>query len=82
MTEPSLVAQGLELMAFGMGTVFAFLTILVFITSFMSKLVTKLTPEEVAAPAPAAAGPQTQGVDLGGRRIIKTAVKEHRARQK
>ena len=82
MTEPSLVAQGLELMAFGMGTVFAFLTILVFITSFMSKLVTKLTPEEVATPAPAAAGPQTQGVDPQLLKVLSAAVKEHRARQK
>lgn len=82
MTEPSLVAQGLELMAFGMGTVFAFLTILVFITSLMSKLVTKFTPEEVAVPAPAAPALQTQGVDPQLLKVLSAAVKEHRARQK
>ena len=42
MSEPSLVAQGLELMVFGMGVVFVFLTMLVFVTGFMSKLVNKL----------------------------------------
>lgn len=81
MTEPSLVAQGLELMAFGMGTVFAFLTILVFITSLMSKLVTKFTPEVVVVPVAAPTAP-SQGVDPQLLKVLSAAVKEHRARQK
>ncbi|GGY43834.1 hypothetical protein GCM10011297_15890 [Bacterioplanes sanyensis] len=81
MTEPSLVSQGLELMVFGMGVVFVFLTMLVFVTTFMSKLVNKLAPEPevVAAPAPAASAP---GVDPQLLKVLSAAVKEHRARQK
>lgn len=82
MSEPSLVVQGLELMAFGMGTVFAFLTILVFITGLMSKLVTKFTPEEVVVPATAVPTARSQGVDPQLLKVLSTAVKEHRARQK
>jgi len=44
----SLISQGLSLMVFGMGFVFVFLTLLVGVTTLMSKLVTKFEPE--AAP--------------------------------
>lgn len=83
MSEPGLVTQGLELMIFGMATVFVFLTMLVFITDQMSKLVSKFAPEEevVVAPKPAAA-PQTQGVDPQLLKVLSAAVKEHRSRQK
>ncbi|MBM96590.1 MAG: oxaloacetate decarboxylase [Oceanospirillaceae bacterium] len=84
MSEPGLVTQGLELMIFGMATVFVFLTMLVFITDQMSKLVSKYAPEEevVAAPKPVAAAPQTQGVDPQLLKVLSAAVKEHRSRQK
>lgn len=84
MAEHSLVAQGLELMILGMGVVFVFLTMLVFVTGFMSKLVNKLAPE-VEAPAPVArrpAAPATAGVDPQLLKVLSAAVKEHRARQK
>ena len=62
MSEPSLVSQGLELMIFGMGVVFVFLTMLVFVTGFMSKLVNKLAPEQEVVAAPVrAAKPQGCG---------------------
>ena len=54
MAETSLVSQGVELMIFGMGVVFVFLTMLVFVTGFMSALINKIAPEVKAAPAPAA----------------------------
>lgn len=38
----NLVSQGFSLMAFGMGFVFIFLTLLVMVTSLMSKVVRKL----------------------------------------
>lgn len=41
-----LLAAGVELMLIGMGTVFVFLTILVFATMLMSFLVQKLMPSE------------------------------------
>ncbi|MDP2506234.1 MULTISPECIES: OadG family protein [unclassified Oceanobacter] len=82
MSEPGLVTQGLELMFFGMGTVFVFLTMLVFVTGFMSKLVNKYAPEEVVVPTPAKKRPQSQGVDPQLLKVLSAAVKEHRARQK
>lgn len=39
-----LLSEGLELMIFGMGFVFVFLTLLVFMTGLMSKLATKYAP--------------------------------------
>ncbi|WP_221799335.1 OadG family protein [Oceanobacter mangrovi] len=83
MSEPGLVTQGLELMVFGMGTVFVFLTMLVFVTGYMSKLVSKYAPEEAPVPAPSRkpAAPQ-QGVDPQLLKVLAAAVKEHRARQK
>ncbi|WP_419813340.1 OadG family protein [Bacterioplanoides sp.] len=81
MTEPSLVSQGLELMVFGMGVVFVFLTMLVFVTSAMSKLVNKIAPEPEVVATPAAPAAPTQGVDPVLLKVLAAAVKEHRARQ-
>lgn len=76
-----LVSSGLELMAFGMGTVFTFLVILIFATSLMSKIVNKFAPEPVVVPQPAVTAP-TQGVDPQLLKVLAAAVKEHRTRQK
>lgn len=46
----NLLSEGLNLLVFGMGFVFVFLTLLVISTGFMSKLVNKYMP----APAPQA----------------------------
>ena len=43
--ESQLFQGGLELMAFGMGTVFVFLTLLVLVTASMSWLVQRFAPE-------------------------------------
>jgi len=40
----NLLSEGIELMLFGMGFVFVFLTLLVFVTGLMSKLVMKYAP--------------------------------------
>lgn len=50
METNNLINEGLNLMLFGMGFVFVFLTLLVFATGLMSHLVTRYIPE----PAPAA----------------------------
>ena len=39
-----LISEGLNLALYGMGTVFVFLTMLVFVTMFMSWLVLKFSP--------------------------------------
>lgn len=41
----SLVSQGINLAIFGMGTVFVFLTVLIFATHFMSYLVARFSLE-------------------------------------
>ncbi len=45
------VNNGLILLVIGMGTVFLFLTLLVFTTKFMSSIITRYFPEK-ASPAP------------------------------
>lgn len=47
--EGDLLEQGLELMLAGMGTVFVFLTVLVFATTGMSALVRRFQPVEAGA---------------------------------
>ncbi len=57
--EGSLLSQGLNLMLIGMGTVFMFLTLLVFATRAMSAIAIRLQPDIPAPDAtvdPAAAG--------------------------
>jgi oxaloacetate decarboxylase gamma subunit len=76
-----LVSDGLGLMAFGMGTVFVFLIILIFATTIMSFVVQKFFPEAAPAPVKAASAP-AQGVDPQLLKVLSAAVKEHRARQK
>ena len=44
--EATLVQQGLELMLFGMATVFCFLALLVLLTLFMSMLIRHFSPSE------------------------------------
>jgi oxaloacetate decarboxylase gamma subunit len=76
-----LVSSGLELMAFGMGTVFSFLVLLIFATTLMSKVVNKFAPEPAVVPQAAITAP-TQGVDPQLLKVLAAAVKEHRTRQK
>ena len=76
-----IVADGLGLSAFGMGTVFTFLIVLIFATTIMSKLVTKYFPDAPAAPAKKTVVP-SQGVDPQLLKVLAAAVKEHRSRQK
>lgn len=68
--EVDLIQQGLQLMVAGMGTVFVFLTALVFATTAMSALVRRLTPEPVAI----------DGVTDEEVAAIGAAIAEHRRR--
>jgi len=47
MMESSLIDRGLDLMLFGMGTVFVFLTVLIFATTAMSAIITRWFPEKI-----------------------------------
>ena len=49
--DSTLISQGLDLMLYGMGTVFTFLTLLVGVTTLMSKIVNGLIIEQPEIPA-------------------------------
>lgn len=73
----SLVAQGVDLMIYGMGTVFVFLILLVFAVVALSAAVRRWLPEPVsAAPPPQATG--SAPVDDRLRAIIQAAIDRHR----
>ncbi|MFT6916926.1 MAG: oxaloacetate decarboxylase gamma subunit [Motiliproteus sp.] len=83
MESNNLINEGLNLMMFGMGFVFVFLTLLVFVTGFMSHLVTRYLPE----PAPVAAKSRRQAAapasgtdDKQLVAVISAAIKKHRSR--
>ena len=74
-----LIAQGLDLMLYGMGTVFTFLTLLVLITSSMSALVNRIATEEaVAEPAPSGGN---NAVEPRLATVIQAAIDQHRGRK-
>jgi oxaloacetate decarboxylase (Na+ extruding) subunit gamma len=74
-----LISEGLNLMLLGMGTVFVFLTILVFVTSIMSALVQKygaVQPTDLNDPG--AAGQLDEATLFA---VITAAIHAHRSKQ-
>lgn len=84
--QETLIDQGISLMIYGMGTVFVFLTILVFATGLMSKLVRLINKGETNAAdsiAEANSPLQTSGgtqPDSNTLEAIKQAISLHRQR--
>jgi len=79
----SIIDQGFNLMLFGMGTVFVFLTILIFATNSMSTIITRYFPEKAVTTSPKKkkmAAPQATSVPTQTLNIIKAAVELHRNR--
>lgn len=77
----ALMSQGLELMLVGMGVVFAFLIVLVGITTMMSALVQRFGEEPAAPVATPAATPVAAASDIPSAAVIKAiekAVRQHR----
>ena len=80
MSEVTLIEQGLDLMLYGMGTVFIFLTLLVIVTTLMSLIVQRWLPDDDFEIAPS---PNTNfGVDERVAAVIQTALAQHRCRHK
>ncbi len=75
---PTIMQQGFDLMLFGMGTVFVFLTLLIIAVTIMSAFIAKYLPpmpEPEKAPAPV----PTAGVnDPKLIAIIQAAIEQHR----
>ena len=82
--QDTLIDQGLNLMLFGMGTVFVFLTILVFATTLMSTLVNRFAPVAKVGQAPTQTPPTatatTPTVSPNIVSAIEKAVAAHRQR--
>ncbi|WP_188150663.1 OadG family protein [Teredinibacter waterburyi] len=74
--------EGFDLLLYGMGTVFVFLTLLVLATTLMSKIVTRFFPEApIVLPEPAVMNAHAESVDSRTLAIIKSAIQVHRAKQ-
>jgi len=77
------MVSGLELMALGMGIVFSFLILLVFVLKAMSALAAKLAPAELELPQqtsrPVAQKKSADGEVIA---VISAAVKKFRSSQK
>ncbi len=79
--EITLINQGLSLMLFGMGVVFAFLTLLVVATNTMSYTIQRWFPEkELPVPTPKKISQKSGSVSPLTLEIIQTAIDQHRKR--
>lgn len=82
--QETLLQQGVELMVFGMGTVFVFLAILVVVTTTMSSLLQRFLPAKPVEPAvtrtPAPAPALTDDQQLMA--VLSAAVHKYRSRHK
>ena len=80
-----LMQQGLELLVFGMGTVFVFLALLVVATNLMSVVVRtwlKGQPPASATPQTVRSGATTDGDDAELFAVIGAALHQHRSRRR
>ncbi len=88
--QGNIVAQGVELMVYGMGTVVVFLGLLVVATVFMSRLVARYFPEPESTPTVAEALRRLRGETSDGGSaedaqlvaVIGAAIHRHRSRTK
>ncbi len=81
--DSTLISQGLDLMLYGMGTVFAFLTLLVGITTLMSVVVNKLVidqPETTVATSQVAQEKGQHSIEPRIIKVIQAALDQHRSK--
>lgn len=76
--QEEIVAQGMELMLYGMGTVVVFLALLVVATAAMSRGVNRYFPEEIVEPVSAHAPGASARNDAELVAVISAAVQQHR----
>lgn len=80
MHSSELISEGINLMLFGMGFVFVFLTLLVFVTTLMSSVVNKLVkpaPSPANNPAPVSASAAGNNDELIA--VMTAAVHKYRS---
>ena len=76
----SLLGQGLELAAFGMGTVFVFLTLLILVTALMSHLAQAVSPLPSALREKLVKASPTDLAEQELVAVIAAAISQHRSR--
>lgn len=83
MTSSQLLLEGVELMLFGMGSVFLFLVLLIFAIHLMARLLARFAPAALAPAAnvvvPAKAAAHQPDADVLA--AIQSAIHQHRARR-
>lgn len=79
--QESIIQQGVDLLIFGMGTVFVFLTVLVIATLGMSSFIRRFFPDAVAPVSEPAPTTPSNSVDPRHLAIIKAAIEKHRNKQ-
>ena len=75
-----LISQGIDLMLYGMGTVFTFLTLLVGLTALMSKFVMRFSKEEPVEDEVSSYQIHSSLVDKKIVKVIQAAIDQHRER--
>ncbi|WP_299727959.1 OadG family transporter subunit [uncultured Endozoicomonas sp.] len=87
MTSSELISEGSSLMLFGMGFVFLFLTLLVLVTSLMSKIITRFFHEPATSGASAVRHSSAGGAPVANSNqtevvaAISAAIKLHRTKK-
>lgn len=81
MTSAQILWEGVELMLYGMGSVFAFLVLLIFCVRIMSYCVARLAPVEPNLAVRPAAAPVNAAASDDEREAIRLAIHQHRARR-
>ena len=80
--QPTLFEQALDLLIFGMGTVFVFLAILVIAINLMSRFVGTFFPEATVPDATfAPVKSSSEGLDKTTLAVIQAAIRQHRDHQ-
>jgi oxaloacetate decarboxylase gamma subunit len=80
--QMTLFEQALDLLIFGMGTVFVFLALLVVAVNMMSRFIDTYFPEAVVEEAPAPKRKMTSdAIDPTTLAVIQAAIRQHRDKQ-
>jgi len=81
MTSNQLLWEGVELMLFGLGSVFVFLVLLIYCIRLMSFCVGRFEPAPI--PAVRTASSPAASIELNGDELsaIQSAIQQHRARR-
>jgi oxaloacetate decarboxylase gamma subunit len=82
MEQPDLIAQALNLTMFGMGFVFLFLTLLVFVTKLMSVIIQKFQVKVIDDPKQNSTNYHNQEIDEEVKFVIEQSIKLHRGASK